>query len=57
MYWNIDRRTKSGGFWECRERRRERNKLRISVYGTRLYVPDQEFKQLAKEAMNGRKEN
>ena len=54
MYFNKDARCRRGGFWECREKRRERNELRISVYGTRLYVPDQDFKKFTKEAMNGR---
>lgn len=48
MYFNKDKRcTTSGGFWECRERRRERNALRLKAFGTTIYTPDDNFKRFA----------
>ena len=60
MYWNIDTRYKRGGFWKCREKKRELNAKRVMVFGTRIYMPDEDFKQFAirlrdeyKEAQSG----
>ena len=57
MYWNLDSRLRRGGFWECREKRKERNAKRVSMFGTRIYVPDGEFKQLAIALREERKES
>lgn len=58
MYWNIDKRCRSGGFWECRERRREHNAKRLKVFGATVYVPDAEIRDLAiklrEDRRNGR---
>lgn len=61
MYFNRDKRCKRGGFWECREKRRKRNALRVGICGTKVYMPDEDFKQFAialrkerKEAQRGR---
>lgn len=61
MYWQIDTRLTRGGWWECREKRRARNALRVRMFGSQVYVPDGEFKEFAvrlreqrKEALSGR---
>lgn len=63
MYWNIDKRYRAGGQWQCREKRRERNRRRIRVYDTTIYLPNLEAREFAvhlreqrKEAMRGRTE-
>lgn len=64
MYWNKDRRYSLGGFWRCREKFRIKNERRIHMFGARIYMPDEEFKEFAirlreqrKEAHSGRTEN
>ena len=60
MGWNIDKRLKRGGFWECREKRRQHNAKRISLFGERMLMPDMEFRSLAaklREDRNGRTES
>ena len=56
MYFNKSGRYKLGGFWACREKRRERNARRLRMFGTHIYMPDQEFKQFAIRLREKRKE-
>lgn len=64
MYWNIDSRYKRGGFWRCREKKRELNARRLRIAGSHIYMPDEDFKEYAiriredrKEAQRGREKN
>lgn len=56
MYWNIDTRYKRGGYWACREKRRERNQRRVTVFGTRMYVSNGEIAEFARRLRDERKE-
>jgi hypothetical protein len=47
MYFNKDKRATLGGHWECKEKRRTRNALRLRVFGNHVYMPDIETKQFA----------
>ncbi len=57
MYWQIDTRGARGGYWECRERRRDYNRKRLRVFGQRIYLPDQDAKEFARQLREERKES
>lgn len=55
-YWHPDKRLERGGYWESRERRRERETRRVRVFGSRLTMPDKQFQQHAIRLREKRKE-
>ena len=56
MHFSKDKRYRRGGFWQCSEKRRERNAKRVKVFGSTVYVPDEQTKQFAIRLREDRKE-
>lgn len=56
MGWQIDKRGRNGGYWECREKRRKYNAHRLEVAGTKFYIPDQQTREFALHLREARKE-
>ena len=56
MLWQIDTRQRAGGRWECRQKRREYNAKRMRVFGSHIYVSDEQTRKFAIQLREDRKE-